>query len=95
MFPDQIGGEISFYWDALNVTITVLRDGIGNFNALFGTRSARHLHWPNHERRGCRNDIPNADIFAVYSQQHQMPNRIRAFVEFIALHVGCASGEFV
>ncbi len=29
-------------------------------------------------------DTPNADIFAVYSQRHQMSNRIRAFVEFIA-----------
>jgi LysR family transcriptional activator of dmlA len=29
-------------------------------------------------------ETPNADIFAVYSQRHQMSNRIRAFVEFIA-----------
>lgn len=29
-------------------------------------------------------DTPNADIFAVYSQRHQMSNRIRAFVDFIA-----------
>jgi DNA-binding transcriptional LysR family regulator len=29
-------------------------------------------------------NTPNADIFAVYSQRHQMSNRIRAFVEFIA-----------
>ena len=27
---------------------------------------------------------PNADIFAVYSQRHQMSNRIRSFVDFIA-----------
>ncbi|WP_016835141.1 LysR family transcriptional regulator [Herbaspirillum lusitanum] len=27
---------------------------------------------------------PNADIYAVYSQRHQMSNRIRAFVDFIA-----------
>ncbi|EJL85753.1 transcriptional regulator [Herbaspirillum sp. CF444] len=26
---------------------------------------------------------PNADIFAVYSQRHQMSNRIRSFVDFI------------
>ncbi|AET93028.1 LysR family transcriptional regulator [Burkholderia sp. YI23] len=32
---------------------------------------------PDHE-------TPNADIFAVYSQRHQMSNRIRAFVDFIA-----------
>jgi DNA-binding transcriptional LysR family regulator len=30
----------------------------------------------------------NADIFAVYSQRHQLSNRIRAFVEFIALELG-------
>ena len=35
-------------------------------------------------------DTPNADIFAVYSQRHQMSNRIRAFVEFIALDLGGA-----
>ncbi|WP_250475536.1 LysR substrate-binding domain-containing protein [Caballeronia sp. GAFFF1] len=29
-------------------------------------------------------DTPNADIFAVYSQRHQLSNRIRAFVDFIA-----------
>lgn len=29
-------------------------------------------------------ETPNADIFAVYSQRHQMSNRIRAFVDFIA-----------
>jgi len=29
-------------------------------------------------------DTPNADIFAVYSQRHQMSNRIRTFVDFIA-----------
>ncbi|MCC8402972.1 LysR family transcriptional regulator [Paraburkholderia sp. MMS20-SJTN17] len=29
-------------------------------------------------------DTPNADIFAVYSPRHQMSNRIRAFVDFIA-----------
>jgi DNA-binding transcriptional LysR family regulator len=27
---------------------------------------------------------PNADIYAVYSQRHQMSNRIWAFVDFIA-----------
>ncbi|SAK68989.1 LysR family transcriptional regulator [Caballeronia catudaia] len=32
---------------------------------------------PDHE-------TPNADIFAVWSQRHQMSNRIRAFVDFIA-----------
>jgi LysR family transcriptional activator of dmlA len=36
---------------------------------------------PDHE-------TPNADIFAVYSQRHQMSNRIRAFVDFIALELG-------
>ncbi|WP_429302553.1 LysR substrate-binding domain-containing protein [Paraburkholderia sp. GAS199] len=30
-------------------------------------------------------ETPNADIFAVYSQRHQMSTRIRAFVDFIAL----------
>ncbi len=29
-------------------------------------------------------ETPNADIFAVYSQRHQMSNRIRTFVDFIA-----------
>lgn len=29
-------------------------------------------------------ETANADIFAVYSQRHQMSNRIRAFVDFIA-----------
>ncbi|HTD04574.1 LysR substrate-binding domain-containing protein [Undibacterium sp.] len=29
-------------------------------------------------------ETPNADIYAVYSQRHQMSNRIRAFVDFIA-----------
>ncbi|MBB5501371.1 LysR substrate-binding domain-containing protein [Paraburkholderia sp. MM5384-R2] len=33
-------------------------------------------------------DTPNADIFAVYSPRHQMSNRIRAFVEFIARELG-------
>jgi DNA-binding transcriptional LysR family regulator len=36
---------------------------------------------PDHE-------TPNADIFAVYSQRHQLSNRIRAFVDFIALELG-------
>jgi LysR family transcriptional activator of dmlA len=39
-------------------------------------------------------DTPNADIFAVYSQRHQMSNRIRAFVEFIALDLGGTSNAF-
>ena len=39
-------------------------------------------------------DTPNADIFAVYSQRHQMSNRIRAFVDFIALELQSAAGEF-
>ena len=39
-------------------------------------------------------DTPNADIFAVYSQRHKMSNRIRTFVEFIALDLGDASGKF-
>ena len=38
-------------------------------------------------------DTPNADIFAVYSPRHQMSNRIRAFVDFIALDLRSASGE--
>jgi LysR family transcriptional activator of dmlA len=29
-------------------------------------------------------ETPNADIFAVYSQRHQLSTRIRAFVDFIA-----------
>jgi LysR family transcriptional regulator, transcriptional activator for dmlA len=33
-------------------------------------------------------ETPNADIFAVYSQRHQMSNRIRAFVDFIAKDLG-------
>ncbi|WMY10615.1 LysR substrate-binding domain-containing protein [Paraburkholderia phenoliruptrix] len=33
-------------------------------------------------------DTPNADIFAVYSQRHQMSNRIRAFVDFVARELG-------
>ncbi|MDB5991450.1 MAG: LysR family transcriptional regulator [Herbaspirillum sp.] len=33
-------------------------------------------------------ETPNADIFAVYSQRHQMSNRIRAFVDFIAGELG-------
>ncbi|HXZ10312.1 MAG TPA: LysR family transcriptional regulator [Paraburkholderia sp.] len=39
-------------------------------------------------------DTPNADIFAVYSQRHQMSNRIRAFVDFIAADLGGEAGEF-
>jgi len=42
---------------------------------------------PDHE-------TPNADVFAVYSQRHQMSNRIRAFVDFIALELGSGVGEF-
>ncbi|SAL61888.1 LysR family transcriptional regulator [Caballeronia choica] len=38
-------------------------------------------------------DTPNADIFAVYSQRHQMSNRIRAFVDFIALELKGEAGE--
>ncbi|HEX7932508.1 MAG TPA: LysR family transcriptional regulator [Paraburkholderia sp.] len=38
-------------------------------------------------------DTPNADIFAVYSQRHQMSNRIRAFVDFIAQDLGSEAGE--
>jgi DNA-binding transcriptional LysR family regulator len=41
---------------------------------------------PDHE-------TPNADIFAVYSQRHQMSNRIRAFVDFIALDLKREVGE--
>jgi LysR family transcriptional activator of dmlA len=33
-------------------------------------------------------ETPNADIFAVYSQRHQMSNRIRAFVDFLAGELG-------
>jgi len=33
---------------------------------------------------------PNADIYAVYSQRHQMSNRIRAFVDFIAVQLELA-----
>ena len=43
---------------------------------------------PDHE-------TPNADIFAVYSQRHQMSNRIRAFIDFIAFELGSGVGEFV
>jgi LysR family transcriptional regulator, transcriptional activator for dmlA len=38
-------------------------------------------------------DTPNADIFAVYSQRHQMSNRIRAFVDFIAHDLRSEAGE--
>lgn len=38
-------------------------------------------------------DTPNADIFAVYSQRHQMSNRIRAFVDFVALELRAAAGR--
>jgi LysR family transcriptional activator of dmlA len=38
-------------------------------------------------------DTPNADIFAVYSQRHQMSNRIRAFVDFIAEDLRVEAGE--
>ena len=41
---------------------------------------------PDHE-------TPNADIFAVYSPRHQMSNRIRAFVDFIALDLKREVGE--
>ncbi|KAA0998921.1 LysR family transcriptional regulator [Paraburkholderia panacisoli] len=41
---------------------------------------------PDHE-------TPNADIFAVYSQRHQMSNRIRAFVDFIAHDLRTEVGE--
>jgi DNA-binding transcriptional LysR family regulator len=37
-------------------------------------------------------DTPNADIFAVYSQRHQMSNRIRAFVDFVAQDLRSESG---
>jgi DNA-binding transcriptional LysR family regulator len=36
-------------------------------------------------------ETPNADIFAVYSQRHQMSNRIRAFVDFIAKELAPAA----
>ncbi|WP_211451597.1 LysR family transcriptional regulator [Collimonas antrihumi] len=36
-------------------------------------------------------ETPNADIFAVYSQRHQMSNRIRAFVDFIAAELAPAA----
>ncbi|CAB3789382.1 LysR family transcriptional regulator [Pararobbsia alpina] len=38
-------------------------------------------------------DTPNADIYAVYSQRHQMSNRVRAFVDFIALDLRTESDE--
>jgi LysR family transcriptional regulator, transcriptional activator for dmlA len=38
-------------------------------------------------------DTPNADIFAVYSQRHQMSNRIRAFVDFIAHELRSEASE--
>ncbi|SAK95251.1 LysR family transcriptional regulator [Caballeronia arationis] len=41
---------------------------------------------PDHE-------TPNADIFAVYSQRHQMSNRIRAFVDFLALELRSETGD--
>ena len=37
-------------------------------------------------------DTPNADIFAVYSQRHQLSNRIRSFVDFIAADLAGAAG---
>ncbi|HEY2022436.1 LysR family transcriptional regulator [Paraburkholderia sp.] len=40
-------------------------------------------------------DTPNADIFAVYSPRHQMSNRIRAFVEFIARDLTSEAGALV
>ena len=47
------------------------------------------VHWwsglPEH-------DTPNADIFAVYSQRHQMSNRIRAFVDFVAQDLRSEAG---
>ncbi|MDY7547733.1 LysR family transcriptional regulator [Glaciimonas sp. CA11.2] len=36
-------------------------------------------------------DTPNADIFAVYLQRHQMSNRIRTFVDFIAQELAPAA----
>jgi LysR family transcriptional regulator, transcriptional activator for dmlA len=38
-------------------------------------------------------ETPNADIYAVYSQRHQMSARIRAFVEFIAAELGERGGR--
>ncbi|OLL32000.1 LysR family transcriptional regulator [Burkholderia sp. SRS-W-2-2016] len=38
-------------------------------------------------------DTPNADIFAVYSPRHQMSNRIRTFVEFIARDLSSDAGS--
>jgi LysR family transcriptional regulator, transcriptional activator for dmlA len=38
-------------------------------------------------------ETPNADIYAVYSQRHQMSARIRAFVEFIAGELGERGGR--
>jgi len=35
-------------------------------------------------------ETPNADIFAVYSQRHQLSNRIRTFVDFIATELAAA-----
>jgi LysR family transcriptional regulator, transcriptional activator for dmlA len=32
-------------------------------------------------------ETPSADIYAVYAQRHQMSTRIRAFVDFVALHL--------
>ncbi|WP_233833516.1 LysR substrate-binding domain-containing protein [Paraburkholderia sp. ZP32-5] len=40
-------------------------------------------------------DTSNADIFAVYSPRHQMSNRIRAFVEFIARDLTSEAGALV
>src|SRR5215467_7737566 len=40
-------------------------------------------------------DTPNADIFAVYAPRHQMSNRIRAFVEFIARDLTREPGALV
>jgi len=36
-------------------------------------------------------ETPNADIYAVYSQRHQMSNRIRSFVDFIASDIASVS----
>jgi DNA-binding transcriptional LysR family regulator len=38
-------------------------------------------------------DTPNADIFAVYSQRHQMSNRMRAFIDFIAHELRSETSE--
>jgi len=35
-------------------------------------------------------DTPSADIYAVYAQRFQMSTRIRAFVDFLALHLEAA-----